>query len=221
MARQPTNPVDTGTGPRAPPPHSALARRGLLGSAGLALGAAITPGLSPLASVAAQPLEPTPLARPADGALHRRVLEVREACARTTNTVPIAPHRTNDDEMRYPSRIGTDTRGLPHNARGEVDQAAWRALFDACESGDPVDFEKVPLGGTRRLGNPVGTLSVSLSGLDPTQIAIPAPVALASVARAAEAVEVYWQALLRDVPFSEYRDDTEHRDVRAACDELS
>lgn len=221
MIGQRTNPMDPGTGPWAPPSHSVLPRRGLLGGAGLALGSAITPAFSPVASAIAQPLGAPPVARPADGALHRRALEVRESCARSTHAIPIAPHPTNDDEMRYPSRIGTDTRGLPHNARGEVDQAAWRALFGACQSADPADFEKVPLGGTRRLGNPVGTLAVSLGGLDPTQIAIPAPVALASAARAAEAVEVYWQALLRDVPFAEYRDDTENREVRAACDELS
>src|SRR3712207_6062502 len=33
--------------------------------------------------------------------------------------------------------------------------------------------------------------------------------------------EVYWQALLRDVPFAEFRDDTAHRDVLAAAAELS
>jgi hypothetical protein len=138
--------------------------------------------------------------------MQRRALEIRQACARQASEVPIAPHPANDDEARYPTRIGTDTRALPHNARGEVDQAAWQALFDACQSGDPADFEKIPLGGTRRLGNPVGPLAVSLAGITPTQIAIPAAPALASAERAAEAVEVYWQALLRDVPFSDLND---------------
>jgi hypothetical protein len=32
---------------------------------------------------------------------------------------------------------------------------------------------------------------------------------------------VYWQALLRDVPFAEFRDGTDNRDVLAACEELS
>ncbi|MGG5890944.1 hypothetical protein ACLF3G_28075 [Falsiroseomonas sp. HC035] len=134
--------------------------------------------------------------------------------------IPVAPHPANDDEARYANKIGTDTRALPHNARGEVDQAAWKALYDACQSGDPADFEKIPLGGTRRLGNPLGTMAVSLGGLNPAQIAIPAAPALASAERAAEAVEAYWQALLRDVPFAEYQDGTGNRDLLAATEEL-
>jgi len=87
--------------------------------------------------------------------------------------------------------------------------------------GDPADFEKIPLGGTRRLVNPVGPQAVSLSGINPTQIGIPPAPALASAERASEAVEVYWQALLRDVPLTELRDGTDNRDVLAAAEELS
>jgi hypothetical protein len=169
----------------------------------------------------AQSVVTEPPTRPLDAAMRRRAVEVREACARRIGETPVAPHPINDDEARYPTRIGTDTRALPHNERGEVDPAAWRALFDACQSGDPADFEKIPLGGTRRLGNPVGTMAVSLGGLAPAQIAIPAAPAVASAERAAEAAEVYWQALLRDVPFSEFRDGTDNRDVLAAAEELS
>jgi hypothetical protein len=203
-------------------PHPALRRRGLLGGAGVALGTALAaPGAAPVAPAAAQPATVEPPTRPMDTAMRRRALEVRQACAREAGEVPIAPHPANDDEARYPTRIGTDTRALPHNDRGEVDQAAWRAMYDACQSGDPADFEKIPLGGTRRLGNPAGPLAVSLAGVTPTQIAIAAAPALASAERAAEAAEVYWQALLRDVPFSEYRDGTGHPGVLAAAAELS
>jgi hypothetical protein len=194
----------------------------LLGGAGASLAAALgTTRLAPVAPAAAQTPGATPPVRSIDSAMQRRALEIRQACARQASEVPIALHPANDDEARYPTRIGTDTRALPHNARGEVEQAAWQALFDACQSGDPADFEKVPLGGTRRLGNPVGPLAVSLAGITPTQIAIPAAPALASAERAAEAAEVYWQALLRDVPFSEYHDGTSHPGVLAAAAELS
>jgi hypothetical protein len=194
----------------------------LLGVTGFSLGAALgTSDFAPVAPAMAQAMGAAPLARPVDSAMQRRALEVRQACALHASQAPIAPHPINDDEMRYPNRIGTDTRALPHNARGEVVPAAWQAMFDACQSGEPTDFDKIPLGGTRRLGNPLGTMAVSLTGLTPTQIAIPAPPALASAERAAEAVEVYWQALLRDVPFSEYRDGTGHPGVLAAAAELS
>lgn len=196
-----------------------LQRRGLLGGAGAALIISTT-ATAPWRG-AAQAAPANPAARPIDAAMHRRALEVRETCARETAAIPIAPHPTSGDEARYPSAIGSDTRSLPHNARGEVDPAAWQAYVTACTSGDSADFEKVPLGGVRRLGNPMGTLAVSFSGLSPTQITIPAPPALASTERAGEAVEVYWQALLRDVPFAEFRDGTENRDILAACAELS
>ena len=65
------------------------------------------------------------------------------------------------------------------------------------------------------------TLAVSLSGINPTQIGIPPAPALASAERGGEAVEVYWQALLRDVPLTELRDDTTNRDVLAAVEEIN
>jgi hypothetical protein len=221
MGDHPTISTESGPGSSAVPSHPALTRRRLLGGAGIAVGAVIAPlpdmpGVGPAAAqgVSAEP-------RPLDAAFRRRALEVRDACARAFDTIPVAPHPANGDESRYPNKIGSDTRGLPHDKRGEVDQAAWQALFAACQSGDPADFEKIPLGGTRRLVNPLGTLAVSLSGINPTQIGIPPAPALASAERAGEAVEVYWQALLRDVPLTELRDGTENRDVLAAADELS
>ena len=53
-----------------------------------------------------------------------------------------------------------------------------------------------------------------------TQFGVPPAPALASPARAAEAIEVYWQALLRDAPLSAFRDGTDDRDVLAAAEEL-
>ena len=203
------------------PSHTTLTRRGLLGGAGVTAGVVLAPrpGLPVIAPAAAQTANGE--ARPQDAAFRRRALEVRDTCARKADAIPIAPHPTNGDEARYPNKIGSDTRGLPHDKRGEVDQAAWQALFTACQSGDPADFEKIPLGGSRKLINPIGPQAVSLSGINATQIGIPPAPALASAERAGEAVEVYWQALLRDVPLTELRDDTENRDVLAACDELS
>jgi hypothetical protein len=221
MADHPTISTESGAVSPGLPSHPTLTRRGLLGGAGMAVGAVLAPppGIPAITSAAAQTVSGE--SRPLDAAFRRRALEVRDACARKADAIPIAPHPTNGDETLYPNKIGSDTRGLPHDKRGEVDQAAWQALFTACQSGDPADFEKIPLGGPRRLVNPVGTQAVSLSGINPTQIGIPPAPALASAERAGEAVEVYWQALLRDVPLTELRDGTENRDVLAAAEELS
>jgi hypothetical protein len=202
-----------------------LRRRGFLGGLAAAAG---TPVLA-LGSAAAAAAAQTRQLPPADATgdlggdevFRRRAYDVRVAAARACLEVPVQPHPTNGDEERYPSRIGSDSRGLPHNRRGEVDPAAFRQAVRAYASGDPDEFEKIPLGGTRRQLNPIGSLAVSLTGLNPVQLAIPPAPALASAQRAGEAVELYWQSLLRDVPFSEFRADTQHRDVLAAVQELN
>ncbi|MGC4061736.1 MAG: twin-arginine translocation pathway signal protein [Aquabacterium sp.] len=133
---------------------------------------------------------------------------------------PLPPHHANGDEERYGNKIGSDTRGLPHDARGEVDPAAWATLQHALSTRNPADFDKVVLGGTRKLVNPLGTLALNLTGASPNQIAIPPAPTIASAEKAAEAIELYWQSLLRDVPFHEYRNDTRHPLVRAAAAEI-
>ncbi|MEH2499288.1 hypothetical protein V1294_005767 [Bradyrhizobium sp. AZCC 1678] len=205
-------------------PATAVTRRSLLGGAGIAVGAAVLtspPGMPGVAPAAAQTVGVGVDVRPLDAAFKRRAFEVRQACASNNEKIPIPPHPANGDEARYTNKIGSDTRGLPHDKRGEVEQAAWQALYAACQSAEAADFEKIPLGGTRKLVNPIGTQAVSLSGMNPTQIAIPPAPELASAERGGEAVEVYWQALLRDVPLTELRDDTTHRDVLAATEEIN
>ncbi len=154
-------------------------------------------------------------------AFRERAYAVRVAAANACRDAPVLAHPDNGDEARYANLIGSDSRGLPHNQRGEVDPAAYRAALKAYASGDPADYEAIPLGGTRKQANPIGTLAVSLSGLNTTQFAIPPAPALASAQRAGEAVELYWQSLLRDVPFSELRNDTGNKKVVAAVDELN
>jgi hypothetical protein len=133
-----------------------------------------------------------------------RSFQTRVALARENFEVPIAPHPTNGDERRYANKIGSDTRGLPHDGYGEVDPEAWESAATAFESRDPADFERILLGGTRKLFNPIGALADNLEGLNPVQFGVPPAPALASAERAAEIVELYWQALLRDVPFDQY-----------------
>lgn len=150
-----------------------------------------------------------------------KAYRVRVEAARRQQSIPIPPHPTNGDEDRYSNKIGSDSRGLPHDQRGEVNLEAYDSLTKALTSQNPNDFENIILGGTRKLVNPQGPLAISLEGINAAQIAVPPPPALASAERSAEAVELYWQALLRDVAYSEFEDNTANAKVLAAVEDLN
>ena len=110
----------------------------------------------------------------------------------------------NGDEIRYLSRIGNYSKGLPHNAIGEVDPAAYQSLLYAAATGNPQDFDRIVMGGSVKLVDPQSGLAFDMEGLDSHQFRMDTAPALASAERAGEAVEVYWMALLRDVNFADY-----------------
>ncbi len=204
----------------------ALTRRTFLGAAGGGAASAAIAGsayaIEKRKESHGQPTATTTDAHsPANQQLLRRSLQLRVDRAAANFELDVPAHLNNGDEQLYPNKIGSDTRGLPHNREGEVDQGAWAALIHALETRDPADFERVKLGGTRRLQQPLGALSLNLLGLASPQFAIPPAPELASAERAADAVESYWKALLRDVPFHEYRSDTKNELVLAAAAELS
>ena len=118
---------------------------------------------------------------------------------------PIPNHPNNGDEVRFPSKVGNFHKGLPTiNNFGEVDLTAYGALIHALTTGNYSDFEAIPLGGTAKLVNPQASLAFDTEGVDSHQLFEPPSPALDSAERAAEAVEVYWMALARDVPFTQY-----------------
>ncbi|MFW9262483.1 twin-arginine translocation pathway signal protein [Nostoc sp. KVJ20] len=150
-----------------------------------------------------------------------KAYRVRLEAAALERNIPIPPHPTNGDDERYPNKIGSDSRGLPHNQLGEVKLEAYNSLTKALTTQNPNDYENIILGGTRKLVNPQGPLAISLEGINAAQIAVPPPPALASADRAAEAVELYWQALLRDVPLSKLQNNTDNPKVLAAVEDLN
>ncbi|HEX6648649.1 MAG TPA: vanadium-dependent haloperoxidase [Pyrinomonadaceae bacterium] len=64
-----------------------------------------------------------------------------------------------------------------------------------------------PVGSQRRLVNPQGGLAYQLEDVAVTQLAAPQPPTLASKDEAAEIVELYWQSLVRDIPFINWGSD--------------
>jgi len=156
-----------------------------------------------------------------DGGGASRVLDSyqnRVQAARAETRIPVPRQISNGDEQRYPNFIGNFSKGLPHNAIGEVDQSAYRLLLNAVREGTAAAFEQVPLGGNTSLVNPLSGLAFDLEGTDSHQLAIPHFPSVASQTLADQAVELYWQALCRDVSFTEYASDP--RTV-AAVSELS
>jgi len=110
----------------------------------------------------------------------------------------------NGDEARYGDKSGTYTKDVLQSNVGLVDPAAYQSFKAALSSGDPADFEKIVVGGSRTLNGPQAGLAFYLDSLDGSQYAVPPAPALASEAYATELVELYWASLLRDVAFTDY-----------------
>jgi hypothetical protein len=195
--------------------HS-VGRRTFLGHLG---GAAAT---SLALGGAAVPLAPRPVeaaAGPAAAARRRQqAFQVRVDAARLARSRPLPKHPDNGDEARYPDRVGSYSKGLPHNQLCDVDLAAYAALKAALASGDPAAFESIPMGLGRRLVNPQASLAFDLEGADSHHLAIPPAPALASAEAGGELVEVYWMAVARDIGYTDYATDPT---IAEACADLS
>jgi hypothetical protein len=147
-----------------------------------------------------------------------RAFSLRVAAAQRQHSRPLLDHPTNGDEDLYPNRIGSFCKCLPHNARGEVEPAAYSTYLAAILGGNPIDLEAIPLAGTSRLWDPQAAYTFELEGPDSHQTYVdPAP-AFASAQIAAEMAEDYWMALARDVPFAAF--DT-HPLIQQASADLS
>ena len=196
-------------------------RRAFLVGSSAAAVAAVT-GASPLVAsrsalaqdlVAEEPVPPTGLLP-----RHERAYQIRVKAAKRLYNLPLVGIPRTTDEDVYPTRIGNFSKGLPHDALGEVNPFAYEALFRAVTSGDPAAFEDIPMGGDARLTNPQAGLAFELIGPDSHQLTMPPPPVLASAEAAAEMGELYWHALLRDVPFAVY---DRHPLVATAAADLS
>ena len=127
-------------------------------------------------------------------------------------------HPNNQDESLYANKLGSYSKGLPHNADGTVVLSAYEALVKALNTGAPGDFDAIPLGGDRLLTNPQAGLAFDMQGPDAQALVQPPAPAFASRQQAAEISENYWMALLRDVPFSQYAASSI---ANAAADDLT
>lgn len=182
------------------------ARRKFLGQVGGATAATVTGAigapalLAPSSALAAV----TPDSATVRTARAAQALAIRHAAALFQASKPSLPHPDNGDAKEYADRRGSFSKGLEHFDNGLVKPTAFNSLKRALESGKPSDFEKIKLGGTRKMVNPQAGLAFDMEGADAhLHVIRPAP-AYDSAEQASEIVENYWMALLRDVPFDQY-----------------
>jgi len=196
-----------------------LSRRGFLGGLGGAAavaaagGAVLEPMLPGGSRAAADEIGPLTGQDRLEAAYRNRI---NQADSMFAEGMPV--QSSNGDEDLYPNRIGSYSKGLPHDALGEVDPDAYQALLDALSSGHPADFEAIPRGGARKQTNPQAGLAFDTEGKDPHQFTQPPAPAFASAWEAGEMVELYWMALLRDTRFTSYPSNPL---ARRAAQELS
>ncbi len=190
----------------------ALSRRGFLST--VAAGGALASGAAVIGSPAAGAQSFDPERAPAGrGGYARRANEAfrrrRDAAAADLRGQPGPAPSTNGDEQRYGDLRAAFFKTLPQNEYGEVDPDAYRAMRRALTRGSFEAMENVPLSplADRRLANPLAAWAFEMIGPDAWAPRMaPAP-AFASQVQAAEMGEVYWQALTRDVPFTDYASD--------------
>lgn len=194
----------------APVPEIAdplLTRRGLLGaglgSAAIAAGGFLAAFGTPEIAEAAKPAPKAKPHVPQDRRL-AQAFDVRVKAAQRERDMGAAAHLTNGEEESLPGRVACYSKGLPHDKSGNVDSKAYDIYLGALRSGKPEDFERIPLGGFVKLANPQSAWAFELIGPDSSQVPCPPAPGFASAEQAGEIVELYWQALLRDVPFTEY-----------------
>jgi hypothetical protein len=135
-----------------------------------------------------------------------------------TNTPIRTLRRGNGDETTYPNKIGNFSKGLPHQSNGEVVLTGYNQLISAIKTQNSTDFEQIPLGGNRKFVNPQSGLAMDIEGRDGFSLIMPPAPKFDSREIAAEISENYWMALLRDVPFEDYPNNTI---ARAAAADLT
>jgi hypothetical protein len=117
-------------------------------------------------------------------------------------------HANNNDEVNYPTRpyVGSYSKSLKHDSLGDPDPASYGSLLRALQSEDPGDFEEIQLASSTavKLVNPQAGLAFDLEAPDAQAITQPPAPRFDSEVAAHEMGELYWMAVLRDVPFNQW-----------------
>jgi hypothetical protein len=140
----------------------------------------------------------------------------REEAARRDYQGRATRQKRNRDESRF-GVAASFTKGLQHNAIGEASEREYKKLVRLIKTGQFTKIDNMNIG-IRPLKNPQAGVALGLDSVDSHGVAMPPAPAFDSAESAAEMVELYWQAILRDVHFSDYPSDSM---VASAVSELN
>lgn len=115
----------------------------------------------------------------------------------------------NGDKTLFSDFSALYSKALPHDGLGVPNASAYQTFEAALQAGTFAALQGItvgtPGGGPNsRENGPAGAFALDLEGRDSHAIVIPPSPSVTSAQTAAEEVEHYWAALLRDVPFAEF-----------------
>jgi hypothetical protein len=189
-------------------PVSSPSRRKFMGQVAAAAAAASAIGLAPLLGGKESQAEASVISYK-DKTRAVASLAYREATG-AAEYVDLGVLPDNGDAARFTDFSGSWSKVLLHDSLGIVNPGAWASFVRALKSSKFIDFENIIVGNpggtnfTATLNGPQAALAFDLEGLDSHATKIPPAPSVTSAQTAAEQVEHYWGALLRDIPFAEY-----------------
>ncbi len=181
--------------------------------AGLASGAALASGLSFAQEPVTSSTNSTPETASNNPNRATAAFDLRKRAAQEhyENSLLLDKQADNGDEKRYKADryYASFSKTLPCNRFGEVNPSAFLKLKRAMKRGGKKQFDKIPLASqaSRKLANPQGAFKYELSGLDCHATRIEPSHRFRSAEIAAEVAEVYWQAITRDIAYTDYENN--------------
>jgi len=141
-----------------------------------------------------------------------------------TEAIDLGDLPDNGDIRRFSDYSGNWSKCLQHDALGIPNHAAYQSMLYALSTGRHSDFENMLTGNpggtgfTSTMNGPEGAFTYDLEGRDSHATNIPPAPSVTSAQTAAEQVEHYWAALMRDV---QYRDYATNSLATQACADLN
>jgi hypothetical protein len=96
------------------------------------------------------------------------------------------------------------SKTLNHDAAGRVIPSEYQTLRDGIEERDITKISSAPHPGTLKLVQPLAAFILNFVGPSPSAVSLPAAPSMSTAEAAGEMVEVYCQALARDIPFPDF-----------------